>query len=242
MKTRRRNSRHARKQFCLENYAECGKDTNREPHPWGKGRSAYTSGMATWTEITAKDPQHSKRYAARWKAMEREGKDIVGEARLIDALAERHSRILDAGCGTGRLGGYLSQRGHEVVGVDIDPFLVDVARADYPDATWQVGDLSADLLPQGFDLLLCAGNVIAFLAPEQRRPALENFARALRPGGRAVVGFGAGRGYEFPEFLDDARASGLNVDSTFSTWDLRPLEEDSGFIVAILSVPGLATN
>ena len=50
-----------------------------------------------------------------------EGRDIYGEARLIDAMAERGSNILDAGCGPGRHSRYRHDAGHRVVGVDVDP-------------------------------------------------------------------------------------------------------------------------
>ena len=56
--------------------------------------------MPTWNEILARNPQHSENYAQRWRNFVAEGRDIDGEARLIDALAPRHARILDAGCGT----------------------------------------------------------------------------------------------------------------------------------------------
>ena len=74
------------------------------------------------------DPQHSHRYAARWKQFAAEGRDLAGEARLIDAMADRGSRILDAGCGTGRVGGQLAQFGHTIVGVDLSRDLPGVKR------------------------------------------------------------------------------------------------------------------
>ena len=54
------------------------------------------------------NPNHSEMYAQRWRNFVAEGKDIDGEARLIDAMSSRAARILDAGCGTGRVGGYLA--------------------------------------------------------------------------------------------------------------------------------------
>jgi hypothetical protein len=52
--------------------------------------------------------------------------------------------------------------------------------------------------------------------------------------GRAAIGFGAGRGYEFGDFLDDARGAGWVPDLLLSTWDLRPFTDDAGFLVALL--------
>ncbi|NLG54756.1 MAG: class I SAM-dependent methyltransferase [Rhodococcus sp.] len=174
--------------------------------------------------------------------MQAQGQDIVGEARLIDAMAGRGSRILDAGCGPGRHGGYLHNAGHTVVGVDGDPVLIEAAKADYPGPTWLVSDLSqldlpAQGVPEKFDLILCAGNVVTFLHPSTRQIVLKKFAEHLAPQGRAVIGFGAGRDYEFSDFRSDAAAAGLREDVLLSTWDLRPFTPTSDFLVAVLSRP-----
>ncbi|WP_374229951.1 trans-aconitate 2-methyltransferase [Rhodococcus sp. F64268] len=196
-----------------------------------------------WEDITAADPSHSSWYVERFRTMAAQGEDIVGEARLIDAMLTRGARVLDAGCGPGRLGGYLHGVGHVVVGVDVDPVLIAAAEEDYPGPTWLVGDLAElDLPSRGvaaeFDAIVCAGNVMTFLAPSTRRATLAGLARHLAPSGRAVVGFGAGRDYDFAEFLADAAAGGLTPELLLSTWDLRPFAEDSDFLVAVLSRSG----
>ena len=52
---------------------------------------------------------------------------------------------------------------------------------------------------------------------------------------RAVVGFGAGRGYDFDDFFADVDAVGLTREQTFATWDLRPFTDQANFVVAVLS-------
>ena len=193
-----------------------------------------------WENIVQENPQHSVWYVERFRAMAAQGQDLAGEARMIDAMLPRGSRVLDAGCGPGRVGAALAAAGHEVVGVDVDPVLVAAATEDHPDHTWIVGDLAELDLPaagvsEPFDAIVCAGNVMTVLAPGTHAEVLRRMRAHLRPDGRAVIGFGAGRGYVFEDFLDDARAVGLVVDGTFSTWDLRPFAEDSGFIVAVFS-------
>ena len=86
--------------------------------------------QSLWMQKVAADPGHSQWYIERFRALARSGEDIVGEARLIDAMAPRGARILDAGCGPGRVGGYLAAVGHDVVGVDVDPELIEAARQD----------------------------------------------------------------------------------------------------------------
>ncbi|WP_433496585.1 class I SAM-dependent methyltransferase [Sphaerimonospora sp. CA-214678] len=195
--------------------------------------------QSIWMQKVAADPDHSTWYIERFRAMARAGEDLAGEARLVDAMVRRGARILDAGCGSGRVGGALAEAGHDVVGVDVDPALIEAAEQDYPGPRWMVGDLAElDLPARGvgtpFDAIVCAGNVMAFLAPSTRREVLKRFREHLAPDGRAAIGFGAGRDYEFGDFLADAAASALEPDLLLSTWDLRPFTDDSGFLVALL--------
>ncbi|QSB17246.1 class I SAM-dependent methyltransferase [Natronosporangium hydrolyticum] len=185
------------------------------------------------------NPDHSRWYIERFRAMAEDGADLAGEARLIDAMVDRGSRILDAGCGTGRVGGALAALGHEVIGVDLDPALIEAARADHPGAQWLVGDLAGLDLPaagitEGFDAIVCAGNVVTFLAPATRGEVLRRLGAHLRGDGRLVVGFGAERGYPYEEFLGDARSAGLVPELLLATWDLRPFTDGAEFMVALL--------
>lgn len=192
-----------------------------------------------WLQMLERNPGHSQWYIDRFRTMAANGDDLAGEARLVDAMVPRGSRILDAGCGPGRLGGYLHGVGHVVVGVDLDPALIAAAEEDHPGPTWLVGDLSTMDLPargvdEGFDVIVCAGNVMTFLDPATRRPVLARFAAHLRDGGRAVIGFGAGRDYPFAHFFADVDGAGLEVQVRLSTWDLRPFDDGADFLVAIL--------
>ncbi|GAA1034053.1 class I SAM-dependent methyltransferase [Virgisporangium ochraceum] len=192
-----------------------------------------------WLDLIEENPGHSQWYVDRFRKLAEDGADLHGEARLVDAMVGRGARILDAGCGSGRVGGYLASVGHDVTGVDLDPLLIAAARADHPGVRWLVGDLAElDLPGDGFDVIVCAGNVMTFLAPDTRRPVLTRFAAGLRGHGRAVVGFGTDRGYPPKEFLADAEAAGLAPDLLLSTWDLRPYRDDSGFLVAVLAHAG----
>jgi SAM-dependent methyltransferase len=194
---------------------------------------------SAWVRMTQADPQHSVAYIQRFRDLAAQGMDLVGEARLVDAMLPRGARVLDAGSGTGRIGAFLSVAGHEVVGVDGDPVLVAEAQEQHPDARWISGDLAElDLpaagIPEPFDAIVCAGNVMTFLAPSTRREVLARLRAHVVADGRAAIGFGAGRGYEFADFLDDAGAVGWAPDLLLSTWDLRPFTDDSDFLVAIL--------
>ncbi|MGZ4541417.1 MAG: class I SAM-dependent methyltransferase [Blastococcus sp.] len=194
---------------------------------------------STWVRMTQEDPAHSAAYIQRFRDLAAQGMDLVGEARLVDAMLRRGSRVLDAGCGPGRVGGHLADVGHDVVGVDVDPELIAAAEQDHPGPRWLVGDLALLDLPsrgvgEPFDAIVCAGNVMTFLAPSTRGAVLRRLRAHIAPDGRAAIGFGAGRGYEFAEFLSDAGAAGWAPDLLLSAWDLRPFAPDSEFLVAIL--------
>lgn len=193
-----------------------------------------------WLRILEENPGHSDWYVERFRTMEADGADLGGEARFVDAMVARGSRVLDAGCGPGRVGGRLARLGHDVVGVDIDPALIVAAEADHPGPVWLTADLATLDLAQSeiesdFDAIVCAGNVMTFLDPATRRNVLERLADHLAPGGRIAIGFGNERGYDFEEFFDDVDTVGLRVDLRLSSWDLRPFESGDDFVVAVLS-------
>src|SRR5689334_19653015 len=187
-----------------------------------------------WLKLLDENPNHSQWYIDRFRSMAEAGADLAGEARFVDAMLGRGAKVLDAGCGTGRLGGYLAAAGHDVVGVDLDPALIADAQAHHPGAKWLVGDLSELDLAERFDVVVSAGNVMTFVAPSTRVEILRRCGRHLGDGGRLVVGFGAGRGYAFDDFLADAAAAGLASDLLLATWDLRPFGPDADFLVAVL--------
>lgn len=195
---------------------------------------------SNWIKITRENPDHSSWYIERFRAMRTAGDDLAGEARFVDALAPRGARVLDAGCGPGRVGSTLAALGHDVVGVDVDPELIAAAEEDHPGPVWLVGDLAELDLPtmgitEGFDLILSVGNVMPFLAPSTRQMVLTTLRAHLRQEGRVVIGFGSGRGYEFTEFFDDAAQVGLIHNLSVATWDLRPFTDKSDFLVAVFS-------
>jgi SAM-dependent methyltransferase len=189
--------------------------------------------------VTDTDDGHSQWYIERFRTMAAEGADLGGEARLIDAMAAPGSSILDAGCGPGRVGAVLHERGHRVVGVDADPELITAAQADHPGPQWIVADLAdLDLTAAGvvepFDAAVVAGNVMCFVAAGTEQDVLTRIAAHLKPGGFVVVGFGTDRGYALDDFDAHAAGAGFLVEHRFATWSLGPWHEDADFAVSVL--------
>ena len=187
-------------------------------------------------------PGHSEWYVERFRRMAAEGEDLGGEARMLDAMLPPRSRVLDAGCGTGRIGAVLHERGHTVVGVDADPVLIEAAEADHPGPRWLVADLTElDLVSEGeeepFDGAVLAGNVMVFLAPGTEADALRRVAAHVRDDGFVVTGFHTNRELALDDFDAAAAEAGLRLEHRFATWDLRAWHEDADFAVSVLRRP-----
>ena len=177
---------------------------------------------------------HSEWYVERFRTIAAEGDDLAGEARLIDAIVPPGSRVLDAGCGPGRVGAELHARGHTVVGVDVDPVLIAAAEEDHPGPTWVVADLAdLHLGEDPFDAAVVAGNVMVFVAPGSEAAVLTRVAAHVKPDGAVVLGFQLDLHYTLDAFDADLETAGLRVEQRFATWDLRPLTDDAAFAVTI---------
>lgn len=188
--------------------------------------------------FTDTEEGHSQEYADQMRQRAADGDDLEGEARLIDAIVAPGSRVLDAGCGQGRISGALHRRGHEVIGVDVDPVLLAAAREDNSGPTYLLADLSTlDLGAAGYaepmDAIVCAGNVIAFVAPGTEVATLRSLRRHLAPGGVCVVGFQVER-YALADFDRDLAEAGFVLEQRFATWDLRPWNSEAEFAMSIL--------
>ncbi|MGV9317065.1 class I SAM-dependent methyltransferase [Streptomyces sp. NPDC003691] len=108
--------------------------------------------------------------------------------RLLAHLAPG-SRILDAGCGTGRpTASTLAAAGHRVLGVDVSPVMVALAAERVPGAEFRHEDLRELPLEEGdFDAVCAYFSLLQMGRAEQAR-TLRNLVGALAPGGLFAVG------------------------------------------------------
>lgn len=123
--------------------------------------------------------------------------------KLLRRLPSR-ARILDAGCGAGvPTARDLAALGHDIVGIDVSPRQIDLARAHVPDATFVVGDCSrADLGRATFDAVVALYSLTHI--PRSDYPQLlVDLHTALRPGGvfLGAVGRSDSNGFDERDFL-----------------------------------------
>ncbi|MEU1121910.1 MULTISPECIES: class I SAM-dependent methyltransferase [unclassified Streptomyces] len=198
--------------------------------------------MNRWEELTG--GVSGEDYAARFAALAGSGRDVHGEARLCAALVPDGARVLDAGCGTGRVMIRLAELGYDCVGVDVDASMLAVARRQAPELLWVQADLAsfepaASGVAAGFDLVVAAGNIFPLLAAGTEAVVVGRLAAALRPGGLMVAGFGLDEahlpvppGISLAEYDAYCAAAGLVFVDRFSTWGADPFE-GGGYAVSV---------
>jgi SAM-dependent methyltransferase len=143
-------------------------------------------------------------------------------AELVDGAGA----IADIGCGPGHVAEYLHGLGAQVIGIDLSPEMVALARKRAPDVPFETGSMLALAVPDA-----TWGGIVAFysiihLPPEARPLALAEFHRALRPGGLLLLAFhigdiaDVGDVGEEQRHLDEWWGQAVSLD----VWFLQPAE------------------
>jgi SAM-dependent methyltransferase len=134
---------------------------------------------------------------------------------LLDGLAGRLTGLVaDIGCGPGHVGRYLSDRGVDVVGVDLSARMLDVARRRNPGMRFEQADVRA--LPFGDGEL---GGAVAFYSLihlDDLTDALAELHRAICAGGVLCIAVHAGEGRAH---LDEWFGKHVSIDARFWSRD-----------------------
>lgn len=181
------------------------------------------------TRWSGADAPRGDAYDARWQRLAAAGENVHGEADLVAGLLGEHGgeRVLDAGCGTGRVAIELAARGFSVVGADADERMLDTARRKAPALEWVHADLAdpGARLGVGFDVVVLAGNVMIFVQPGTEGAVLTALSDRLRPGGLLVAGFSLRPDRLTLDAYDRlCAAAGLVRVARWATWDRQPFD------------------
>jgi SAM-dependent methyltransferase len=195
--------------------------------------------------------EYAARYAARFREQAASGTDVHGEAALVDGLVRRRlggpGRVLDAGCGTGRVGVRLAELGHAVVGVDADPAMVEQARREAPDLDWRVADLATMDLARSFDAVVLAGNIVPLLEDDSLAAVCVRLAAHTATDGLVVCGFGLDADHlpagcpvtPLTTFEAAMGAAGLEPVRRWTGWDAAAAYDPSdGYVVTVHRMAG----
>ena len=116
------------------------------------------------------------------------GWDLAAEADwLVERLGPHCRRVLEPGCGTGRLLAALAARGLDVTGIDLSQSMVAYAREHVPAAEVVVADMTDFELGRRFEGAFCAVSTLSLLRGAGLARHLEAMARHLEPGARYLV-------------------------------------------------------
>ena len=127
--------------------------------------------------------------------------------------------IADVGCGPGHITRFLAARHPDVIGVDVSPGMIALARERAPELTFVVGSMLQLPVEDGTWAGVLAMYSIIHLVPQERVGAWQEFARALRPRGWLLVSF----------HVDSAEFAAGQINHITSWFD-EPVDIDGYFL------------
>ena len=118
--------------------------------------------------------------------------------RIDQEFVQRHcaspGRLIDLGCGTGRLAIHMAEQGHTVVAVDLSEEMLRVTGAKAAQANVPIERVKANLVEldalasASFDYAACLFSTLGMIAGRgNRRQMLVHVHRLLKPGGLFIV-------------------------------------------------------
>jgi len=137
--------------------------------------------------------------------------------RILRRAGIRSGRIVEVGCGSGRLARHLTDRGYQVHGSDVSPAMIRLARRHAPRARFTVASLVDVKIPR-CDVVISLGEVVTYV--RGGLPVLSRFfARvhcALEPGGIVVFDFmESAAGRTFPTSTRDGDGWSMSVSADY---------------------------
>ena len=179
--------------------------------------------------------------------------EVCAQQLLANAGVDPGDRVADVACGTGIVGrqaAALVGPSGTVVGVDVNPAMVEVAARLERTVDWRVGDAAALPLADASVDVWCCQQGLQFVP--DRAAVLAEARRVLAPGGRVAVAVwrGAADNPAFDDFadalaevVDDDAAAMMRAPFAFGDRDeIRDLLTRAGFAEVRLTLLAFATR
>lgn len=126
----------------------------------------------------------AEKYTSDFSFVHQYGTSVID---LIDA--DKNSTVLDLGCGNGALTKALSDKGYIAKGMDASPELLNIARKNYPDIEFLLGDASDFNISEPVDIVF-SNAVFHWINQERQLDLIKCVYHALKKNGQFVFEFG----------------------------------------------------
>jgi len=145
--------------------------------------------MSSMDEYDARFLDEDHRFHAGYLTEERADLEAAEVLGLLDL--DGPSRVIDAGCGDGRIAVRLASLGHDVVAIDADPGQVGraarLAAARGVDVDLRVADLTTLVVDPPADAALLWFTTFGFLSDPANAAVLDNLRRGLVDGAKLLI-------------------------------------------------------
>jgi SAM-dependent methyltransferase len=140
-------------------------------------------------------------------------------------LAGKDARVLDIGCGSGAKSKYLKGQGLNLVGIDLSPKMIDIARREVPDTEFHAMDLKEAWRLEGmFDGLFMQA-VLLHVPKAEAQEQITALARKLKPGGFFYIAVKAKREGGVEEEIKTENDYGYEYQRFFSYYTLDEVKK-----------------
>ena len=123
--------------------------------------------------------------AAWWDDQQATSTSGLAYVRRVAELPANRRRALDVGCGSGRLTAALTGAGYRVVGMDVSPGMLALARGRHPGSPFLQADICTWTPPEQYDLVI-AWDSIFHVPHAEQRGVVGKLCDALAPGGAVL--------------------------------------------------------